>query len=86
MSERSQNRKPSSSRKIRMESGLRRILGVGEARYKRAYCDRSIPMIETHLALTPAGAILSATLRAQATAKRWIKQRPGVRSMIRRAR
>jgi len=61
-------------------------LGVGEARYKRAYCDRRIPMFETHLALTPAGAILSAALRARATAKRWIKQRPGLLSMIRRAR
>lgn len=59
-------------------------LGVGEARYKRAYCDDRIPMFETHLALTSAGALLSAALRAKAVAKRAVKRRPALLSLARR--
>lgn len=59
-------------------------LGVGDARYKRTYCDRRIPMFETHLAGTPAGAIVSASLRARSIAKRAIKRHPALLSFMRR--
>ncbi|WP_342362740.1 GNAT family N-acetyltransferase [Terrarubrum flagellatum] len=59
-------------------------LGVGEARYKRAYCDRAIPMFETYLACSSAGFIVAKALQSKAIAKRFIKARPELLAFTRR--
>lgn len=61
-------------------------LGIGAARYKNVWCDHVIPVFETHLAFTPAGAIYSGLLRARANAKRIVKNNRLLLALLQKAR
>lgn len=51
-------------------------LGVGEARYKDAYCPIEDPLVDSFLALTPAGAVASAAEAAALWLKSAVKRSP----------
>lgn len=48
--------------------------GIGEARYKDAWCDRAEPMFDSVLAISAAGHAFRLAESARLNAKRWIKQ------------
>jgi CelD/BcsL family acetyltransferase involved in cellulose biosynthesis len=59
------------------ERGLAQFdLGVGEAAYKRFYCNESEPLFDTFLALTPLGRLGAAGIRTAQDAKRLVKHSP----------
>lgn len=59
------------------ERGLARFdLGVGEAAYKRFYCNEIEPLFDTFLALTPLGRLGAAGIRTAQDAKRLVKHSP----------
>jgi CelD/BcsL family acetyltransferase involved in cellulose biosynthesis len=49
-------------------------LGVGEAPYKRVFCDQGEPLFDSFLPLSPRGRLAALGARAQARAKRLVKQ------------
>ncbi len=49
-------------------------LGIGEARYKEMWCDRTEPMFDSILALSPLGHAYRIVESTRRHAKRWIKQ------------
>lgn len=51
-------------------------LGVGEARYKAAYCPIEDPLVDSFLALTPAGAMASAAMAGVLRVKSVVKRSP----------
>jgi CelD/BcsL family acetyltransferase involved in cellulose biosynthesis len=51
-------------------------LGVGEAAYKRFYCNETEPLFDTFLALTPLGRLGAAGIRTAQDAKRLVKHSP----------
>ena len=59
-------------------------LGVGEARYKDLFCEKTDPLFDTAIPITWRGRSASATILATRRAKRWIKQRPWAWSLIRK--
>jgi CelD/BcsL family acetyltransferase involved in cellulose biosynthesis len=59
------------------ERGLTQFdLGVGEAAYKRFYCNETEPLFDTFLALTPLGRLGAAGIRTAQDAKRLVKHSP----------
>jgi CelD/BcsL family acetyltransferase involved in cellulose biosynthesis len=59
------------------ERGLTQFdLGVGEAAYKRFYCNENEPLFDTFLALTPLGRLGAAGIRTAQDAKRLVKHSP----------
>lgn len=51
-------------------------LGIGEARYKAALCDRTIDLVDTIVPVTLGGQMMAGAASLRLVAKRWIKQRP----------
>ncbi len=49
-------------------------LGVGEARYKRVFCDRAEPLLDVFLPVTLRGVVYCGVARVSGQAKRWIKR------------
>lgn len=69
------------------EQGLRTFdLGVGEARYKSAYCDEVDPLFDCTLPVTLAGTIAAGAVAAAARTKRAVKQDERLMGMIAAAR
>jgi CelD/BcsL family acetyltransferase involved in cellulose biosynthesis len=59
------------------ERGLTQFdLGVGEAAYKRFYCNETEPLFDTFLPLTPRGRLGAAGIRTAQDAKRLVKHSP----------
>ncbi|MET0606875.1 MAG: GNAT family N-acetyltransferase [Beijerinckiaceae bacterium] len=59
-------------------------LGVGDARYKRAYCDVAIPMFDTYLGCTASGVAAATIFKARAAAKRIVKQNSRLARLVQR--
>jgi CelD/BcsL family acetyltransferase involved in cellulose biosynthesis len=57
-------------------------LGVGDARYKRMFCDETEPLFDTFLPLTPLGRLAVPAFRLAYDAKRLIKGSPALWSMV----
>lgn len=61
-------------------------LGVGEARYKAAWCDRTERLFDTVLGFTLRGKTAATVKRTKLSAKRCIKQNAGLWSAVTRSR
>lgn len=61
-------------------------LGIGAARYKNVWCDRIIPIFETHFAMTNGGWLYAAAQRCRSRAKRLIKNNPALMTVTRKLR
>ena len=61
-------------------------LGVGEARYKEAFCDEPEPLFDAYVALTPAGALLVRAKAAKRRLKRFVKTNPKLWTLVARMR
>lgn len=61
-------------------------LGVGEARYKRTFCNEPVPLVDVVLPVSGRGAAYAAALRAGVALKRGIKQNPQAMQLIARLR
>lgn len=65
------------------ERGLHTFdLGIGEAKYKDLFCPDPEPMFDSYLPLSASGRRVAFAFRLMAKAKRAIKQRPALWSMI----
>ncbi|MCU0883431.1 MAG: GNAT family N-acetyltransferase [Beijerinckiaceae bacterium] len=51
-------------------------LGVGEARYKSTFCNQTDNLVDSFVAISPAGKILAAAMRVAAMAKGAVKRSP----------
>ena len=58
-------------------------LGIGEARYKTLFCGDAEPLFDSYLPLSAAGRWLAVVFAISASAKRAIKQRPVLWSLVR---
>jgi CelD/BcsL family acetyltransferase involved in cellulose biosynthesis len=61
-------------------------LGIGEARYKSAYCELTLPLFDVVLPVGPIGHLFAATTRLRLSMKRWIKHKPEIFASVRRLR
>ncbi len=61
-------------------------LGAGEARYKNAVCDETIPLCDEVISLTTKGALAAPPFSAFLGLKRYVKQNPELTRLYRRAR
>lgn len=61
-------------------------LGVGEARYKKTFCDVDEPLFDAYLPITAAGHALMWVKAAKRQLKRRIKQSPGLWRLVEAAR
>jgi CelD/BcsL family acetyltransferase involved in cellulose biosynthesis len=61
-------------------------LGIGEARYKNLLCEDAEPLFDSYLSLSPAGRLLTVAFAFAASAKRAVKQRPTLWSLVRALR
>jgi CelD/BcsL family acetyltransferase involved in cellulose biosynthesis len=61
-------------------------LGIGEAPYKQAVCDKTIELYDTVLAVSPAGALAAPVFRAILACKRSIKRTPWLSRWLERFR
>jgi CelD/BcsL family acetyltransferase involved in cellulose biosynthesis len=61
-------------------------LGIGEARYKAAFCGDPIPLFDSYVAVTPMGKIFLEIAALVLRAKSGIKSRRGLFQLIRRTR
>ncbi len=61
-------------------------LGVGEARYKNLLCGDTEPLFDSYLPLSAAGRLLAFTFASGAAAKRTIKQRHALWTLVRAMR
>ena len=61
-------------------------LGVGEARYKDEACEASEELFDSAFAVTPLGRVAALAFKAKQSAKRRIKQSPGLFALFRRLR
>lgn len=61
-------------------------LGLGEARYKRLWCDKEIPTFESHVALSAKGRLYLIKEQAVTQAKRTIKTNPVLMSLYKKLR
>jgi CelD/BcsL family acetyltransferase involved in cellulose biosynthesis len=57
-------------------------LGVGEARYKQAYCEVTEPLCDVALPVTQKGAVFAQLLRSKSAAKRALKQNAGFMKLL----
>lgn len=53
-------------------------LGVGEARFKKLFCNEPEPLFDSFLPLTPAGHVAASACRLQCALKRRIKRSPAI--------
>ena len=60
-------------------------LGIGEARYKAAYCDTAVPLFDVVMPLGPAGYLLAARQALCSRVKLAIKKHPSALALSRRA-
>ncbi|MDB5511228.1 MAG: acyl-CoA acyltransferase [Enterovirga sp.] len=61
-------------------------LGVGEARYKRTFCNEPVELVDVVLPLSAKGTVYGAALQAGVALKRRIKQNPRAMQLIARLR
>ncbi len=61
-------------------------LGIGEAQYKTLFCSDTEPLFDSYLPLTAGGRVMALAFAAGAAAKRSIKQRPLLWSVVRATR
>ncbi|HEY1736368.1 MAG TPA: GNAT family N-acetyltransferase [Methylovirgula sp.] len=61
-------------------------LGIGEARYKAAYCDVTVPLFDVLVPVGMIGHVVAAYTKLRLSMKRKIKQRPEMFASIRRLR
>ena len=61
-------------------------LGIGEANYKTLFCNDAEPLFDSYLPLSAAGRLLGSALAAAAAAKRSVKGRPALWSLVRAMR
>jgi CelD/BcsL family acetyltransferase involved in cellulose biosynthesis len=57
-------------------------LGIGEAKYKDLFCPDAEPMFDSYWPLSATGRRVASVFRLAAAAKRAIKQRPALWSLI----
>jgi CelD/BcsL family acetyltransferase involved in cellulose biosynthesis len=61
-------------------------LGIGEAHYKSLFCGDAEPLFDSYLPLSAGGRLLAFAFATAAAAKRAIKQRAALWSLVRAAR
>ncbi|MGL4324531.1 MAG: GNAT family N-acetyltransferase [Beijerinckiaceae bacterium] len=61
-------------------------LGIGEARYKKIWCDRAIATFDSYMGLSPAGHIYALQCRTLTRAKRIIKTNPPLYNLVKKIR
>jgi CelD/BcsL family acetyltransferase involved in cellulose biosynthesis len=61
-------------------------LGVGEARYKRTFCDETVELVDVFLPVSTRGRIYSLARRGVAGLKRRVKQNPSAMALVARLR
>lgn len=61
-------------------------LGVGEARYKSHFCDRTAELVDACVPLTPLGSLYAAGRRSAMRVKRHVKRSPTLWSLAQRVR
>ena len=68
-------------------SGIERFdLGIGEARYKAALCDETMPLFDAFVPMTLGGRAYVACARMRQAAKRRIKRDPKLLRLLNRLR
>lgn len=69
------------------ERGVQQFdFGRGEERYKTSWCDTTVPMFETSLALTPLGRLFTGYERVKLLGKRIVRNNPHLWEMAKRVR
>lgn len=61
-------------------------LGVGEARYKRTFCNEAVPLVDVFLPVSARGRLYALARRGLAGLKRRIKRNPRAMQLVARLR
>ena len=57
-------------------------LGVGDARYKRTFCDETVPLADVVVPVTPRGRVFAVVQGVRVGAKRWLKASPAAMTAL----